>query len=413
MKTYLVGGAVRDQLLGLPVKDKDRVVVGGTPEIMLARGFQQIGAAFPVFLHPDTKEEYALARTEKKHGTGYKGFHCFFSPDVTLEEDLKRRDLTINAMAQDHDGTIIDPCHGQADLQARRLRHISPAFREDPLRVLRVARFAARFHHLGFTIADETIEMMRHIVSSGEVKHLTPERVWQETERALSEQSPGTYFNVLRTVGALRVIMPELDNLFGLPQPGQHPEAEAEAEAEVDTGHRSLVTLDIASRLTTDTQVRFAALTCKLAGINLVKALCLRLRIPNDFRELACLACEYHSRIHRAFELDPKTVLQIIKSCDALRRPGRFRQLLLVCEADAPDRGSITDNSYPQSAWFQKIVDTLGKITIRDLIDSGLKGPQLGDAIYARQIRHIREAATNMCFTEPGTGCKNSESEPV
>ncbi|PIE43896.1 MAG: multifunctional CCA addition/repair protein [Gammaproteobacteria bacterium] len=414
MKTYLVGGAVRDQLLGLTVKDKDWVVVGGSPEAMLNQGFKQVGATFPVFLHPDTKEEYALARTEQKQGTGYKGFRCFFSADVSLEQDLKRRDLTINAMARDHNGTIIDPYGGQKDLAAKRLRHVSPAFAEDPLRILRVARFAARFHDLGFTIADETIEMMQRIVASGEVAQLTPERVWQETERALAETRPGIYFQVLRSIGALAVLMPELDVLFGVPQPEQyHPE--------IDSGRHSLMALEIACQLTADTKVRFAALVHDLgkgltpkeclpkhigherAGVKPIQAMCQRLRIPNEFRDMACLASEYHLIIHRAFELTPKTILKVIKNCHALRRPRRFGQLLMVCEADARGRAGMEKNRYPQSTFFANILDTLAKVTIRDLIEKGLTGSQLGQAIHARQIRQIKEAVANQRLTRSGS----------
>ena len=327
MQIYLVGGAVRDALLKINIKDKDWVVVGSTPEQLLDLGYSQVGADFPVFLHPKTKEEYALARTERKSGSGYQGFICDFSPNISLEDDLLRRDLTINAMAQKDDGSLVDPYNGQQDIKDKKLRHVSDAFSEDPLRVLRVARFAARFAHLGFTIADETLKLMRDIAASGELAHLTQERVWQETERALGESKPWVYFQVLRDCDALAIIFPELDRLFGVPQPEKH-------HPEIDCGIHTLMVLEQACKLTDDVNVRWASLLHDLgkgltresllpshhgheqSGEQLVIELNQRLKTPNEFKDLSRLVCVWHTHVHRAFELNAKTILKFFSKID-------------------------------------------------------------------------------------------------
>lgn len=321
MQTYLVGGAVRDQLLDYPVKEKDWVVVGATVDEMLAAGYQQVGSDFPVFLHPKTKDEHALARTERKTAPGYRGFEVHASPDVTLEEDLRRRDLTINAMAKDADGQLIDPYHGQADLEQKLLRHVSPAFAEDPVRILRVARFAARYAHLGFSVAEETTELMSQMVQHGDVDALVAERVWQEFYKALGERNPEVFIEVLRSCGALKIILPEIDALFGVPQPIEH-------HPEIDTGIHTMMVLQQACLLSDDEDTRFAALCHDLGkaltpeenwpshygheanGIKPIQQLCKRLRIPNAFRELASITAKYHLHVHRAFEIKTGTLLR-------------------------------------------------------------------------------------------------------
>ena len=399
MKTYLVGGAVRDHLLNIPVKDNDWVVVGSTPEEMLAHHYKQVGADFPVFLHPDTQEEYALARTERKSGKGYQGFSVDFGKTVTLEDDLIRRDLTINAMAQDDKGHIVDPYKGQQDLNNKILRHVSPAFSEDPLRVLRVARFAARFHHLGFTIADETLDLMRHISGSGELELLTPERVWVETERALTEKSPWVYFEVLRQCRALKICFKELDALFGIPQPEKHPE--------IDTGIHSLLSLQQASLLTNETDVRFAALMHDLGkantpqadwprhiaherlGIKPIQTLCKRLKVPNKHKELALKTCEFHTHVHRAFELKATTVFKLFKKTDALRKPDRFAHLLLASTADARGRTGFENTAYHQADYLSALLDAANSIDAKAISASGLPGPEIGKAIEEARIAAI------------------------
>ncbi|NNF51376.1 MAG: multifunctional CCA addition/repair protein, partial [Gammaproteobacteria bacterium] len=335
MEILLVGGAVRDELLGLEVRERDWVVVGSTPEAMTAQGFRPVGKDFPVFLHPDTNEEYALARTERKSGRGYKGFTVHADPEVTLEEDLERRDLTINAIAKDSEGRLIDPFSGLADIEMRRLRHVSPAFIEDPLRILRVARFAARFRYLGFSVADETMLLMRTMVDAGELTDLVAERVWRETESALTTRNPEVYFSVLYECGALKTVFPELARLFGVPQPERwHPE--------IDTGIHTLMVLAQAANLSEDTAVRFAALTHDLGkgitppekwpshrgheelSVALVLALCARLKVPNEYRDLAVHVARFHGHCHRAAELRPRTILKVFEGVDAFRRPERF-----------------------------------------------------------------------------------------
>ena len=397
MEFYLVGGAVRDQLLGLPVRERDWVVVGARPEDLERQGYVSVGREFPVFLHPQTKEEYALARLERKVAPGYRGFTTQFSPDVTLEEDLKRRDLTINAMAQTPAGAIIDPYGGQRDLQARVLRHVSAAFVEDPVRILRLARFAARFAALGFTVAQETATLMQQMVRSGEVDALVPERVWQETERALGEARPDVFFQVLRDCGALAVIFPEIDALYGVPQPAKwHPE--------IDTGAHVMLAVRHAARIQAPTSVRFAVLMHDLgkartppeqwpshrgheeAGVPLVEAVCQRLRVPNGFRELAVLGSRHHAVVHRAAELRPDTVLKLFEATDAFRRPERFNELLLVCESDARGRTGLEDRPYPQVDYLRRARDAAAAEQLSAAERAGLEGPAIGARIRANRL---------------------------
>ncbi|GAA6135598.1 multifunctional CCA addition/repair protein [Oceaniserpentilla sp. 4NH20-0058] len=400
MNIYLVGGAVRDRILNITSKDNDWVVVGATPEELIDAGYKQVGADFPVFLHPKTQEEYALARTERKSGHGYQGFSVDFGKNVTLEEDLIRRDLTINAMAQDENGNIIDPFNGQQDIQNKILRHVSHAFCEDPLRVLRVARFAARFHHLGFRIADETISLMQHISASGELKHLTAERVWVETQRALHEKSPWVYFDTLKKCQGLKDTFTELDELFGIPQPEKH-------HPEIDTGLHSLLSLEQASLLSHEGDVRFAALMHDLGkgktnpekwpqhiahetlGLKPIKAMCKRLRVPNAYKELTLKTCEYHTHIHRAFELKASTILKVLKQCDAIRKPERFAKLLLACEADAHGRTGLENTPYPQAPFMQRMLDACNQVNNQDIVATGVTGPELGQAIEQARLKAI------------------------
>lgn len=385
MKIYLVGGAVRDALLHRPVHEQDWVVVGARPEDLTSQGYRAVGKDFPVFLHPETQEEYALARTERKSGSGHTGFICDFSPDITLEDDLVRRDLTVNAMARDSDGTIIDPYGGQQDLAARLLRHVSPAFREDPLRVFRVARFAARYAPLGFRIADDTLHLMQDMCASGELDSLTPERVWKETERALGEDAPDVYIRVLRDCGALALWFPEIDRLFGVPQ-------RAEYHPEIDTGVHTLMSLRVATRLSTEARVRFAALVHDLGkadtpasewprhigheerGVARVRELSQRLRVPKDFQALGELASRFHLDIHRAVELRPGTVLRKLVQMDALRRPERFAELLLVCEADARGRLGLEDRHYDAPLYWQGALAAVKSVSPATLQQQGLEG---------------------------------------
>ncbi|HEX5649635.1 MAG TPA: multifunctional CCA addition/repair protein [Steroidobacteraceae bacterium] len=400
MDVYLVGGAVRDALLGRSVTEHDYVVVGATPDDLLARGFRAVGKDFPVFLHPANGDQYALARTERKTGAGYYGFATRFSPDVTLEEDLARRDLTINAMARAEDGSIVDPYGGRRDLEARLLRHVSPAFVEDPLRVLRVARFAARFAPLGFTVAPETLELMREIVRAGEMQALVAERVWVETERALGEARPPVYVDVLRACGALAAVFPEIDRLFGVPQPEKyHPE--------VDTGVHTLQVLEVACELSDDTAVRFAALVHDLgkgvtpqhewprhighehAGVKVIAGLCERLKVPSEHRELGMLASKEHQRVHRAAELRDATVLELLEATDAFRRPDRFEKLLLACEADARGRGpELRLRPYEQGRLLRRWREVAAAVKPDPQLLAGADGPTI-----ARHLRSARIAA--------------------
>jgi tRNA nucleotidyltransferase (CCA-adding enzyme) len=364
LKVYEVGGAVRDALLGLPVQDHDYVVVGSSAEEMVERGFRPVGKDFPVFLHPDTHQEYALARTERKTARGYKGFQVYAAPDVTLEQDLARRDLTINAMARSEAGELIDPYGGAKDLQLGMLRHVSEAFSEDPVRILRVARFAARF---GFVVAPETLRLMRDMSDSGEVDALVPERVWQELSRGLMEKKPSHMFDVLRDCGALKKILPEVYRLFGVPQPAQH-------HPEIDTGVHVMMVVDYAATQNYSLEVRFAALTHDLGkgvtppaewpkhhgheakSVDLVKQLCTRIKVPSDSRDLALLAARYHGDIHRAQQLRPDTLLKLFRAADAFRRPERFAELLRACESDARGRLGLQEQAYPQADYLAQML---------------------------------------------------------
>jgi len=397
MKIYQVGGAVRDKLLRQPSKDKDWVVVGATPEQMLDLGYTQVGRDFPVFLHPTTGEEYALARTERKTQPGYTGFSVYAAPEVTVAEDLQRRDLTINAMAFDSDQQLIDPFNGSADLQAGILRHVSSAFIEDPVRILRVARFAAR---LGFRIADETLALMIEMVNNGEVDALVAERVWQETERALDESSPQRFFEVLRSCGALARIFPEIDRLFGVPQ-------SAKFHSEIDTRVHLMLCLQQARRLTSETAVVFAVLTHDLGkgttpseqclqqttgdeerSIELVENLCERYRVPNQFSELALLVARYHTDCHRVAELSPEKLLETLQQLDAFRRPQRFEQFLLACEA------CFADQPYPQAEQFRRAFETARQIDVAKVIADGFKGAAIRDELQQRRLQALEYKAS-------------------
>jgi tRNA nucleotidyltransferase (CCA-adding enzyme) len=402
MQVYLVGGAVRDALLGITVKERDWVVVGGTREELLRLRYAQVGRDFPVFLHPQTHEEYALARLERKVSPGYRGFTVEFGPEVTLEEDLARRDLTINAIAQAPDGTLLDPFGGRRDLEARVLRHVSPAFAEDPVRVLRVARFAARFAPLGFRIAPETFELMRDMVERREVDALVPERVWQETEKALREPKASEFFTVLRACGALRPIYPEIDALFGVPQPAQwHPE--------IDTGLHTLMVLDQAALLCADPKVRFAALVHDLGkgttpreewpshrgheerSVSLIEALSLRLRLPGDYRDLSVIVARYHGIVHRAFELKPRTILEFMERADAFRRPERFAQALLACEADSRGRTGLENAPYPQRHYLHAARDAAAAVKPAPEDIAAQAGAKIAERLHQRRALAIAE----------------------
>ena len=402
LETYLVGGAVRDQLLGLPVGERDYVVVGATPAVMKALRFKQVGADFPVFLHPDSGEEYALARTERKTAPGYHGFETRFSPEVTLEEDLQRRDLTINAMAMDPGGRLIDPTDGRKDLENKLLRHVSSAFVEDPVRILRVARFAARFSDLGFVVAGETTAMMSAMVRSGEVDSLVPERAWQEFQRSLAESAPDIFITVLRDCGALARLFPELDRLFGVPQRADH-------HPEVETGTHALLALRQASRLTPDPVVRFAALVHDLGkgttpteslprhhghegrSVKLIEALCLRLRIPKHYRNLAVAVARYRGHCHTIDELRPNTILKMLSGMDAFRRPERMDQFLLACEADYLGREGLEDRPYPQAKKLRQCWDAARQVSAKPLAEKGLSGSEIGAAIQKARTEAIRQ----------------------
>ena len=402
MQVYLVGGAVRDGLLGRAVSERDWVVVGATPAELEKAGFIPVGRDFPVFLHPQTREEHALARLERKIGPGYRGFTTEFSPGVTLEDDLRRRDLTINAMAEDGSGKLIDPYGGKRDLDARLLRHVSEAFVEDPVRILRVARFAARYAPLGFNVAEETLALMRRMVEDGEANALVAERVWAETEKALAEARPDVFISVLRACGALRVIYPEIDALFGVPQPEKwHPE--------IDTGVHQLLALREAVKLGGGVAVRFAVLMHDLgkaatpadvlpshhghedAGVALVEQLCARLRVPNHLRELAVVTARYHTHVHRAFELRAATLLKTLEGCDALRRPERFADLLLACEADARGRTGFEQRDYPQRAFFAAARERAAAVALTEEDRAGKTGEQIGEELRRRRLAAIEE----------------------
>jgi tRNA nucleotidyltransferase (CCA-adding enzyme) len=404
MKRYLVGGAVRDALLGLPVGERDWVVTGATPEEMVAAGYKPVGKDFPVFLHPQTKEEHALARTERKSGRGYHGFTFHTGPEVRIEDDLIRRDLTVNAIAQDvdGDGALIDPHGGRRDLDARVLRHVSTAFAEDPVRVLRIARFAARFAPLGFSVADETVALMRTMVEAGEVDALVPERVWKETERALMLERPSAFFTTLRDCGALARVMPEVDALFGVPQPALH-------HPEIDTGVHLMMVLDRAAQVGASLAVRVACLCHdfgkaltpaqylpshrghELAGVVPVEGFCERLRVPKDFRELALHVCREHLLVHKAFELRPETLLKLFERLDALRRRPRFEDFLLACECDARGRAGLEDRDYPQPAFLRAALEAIATVTAAEVARDGFKDAALGEELRRRRLQVLAD----------------------
>ncbi len=399
MQVYLVGGAVRDEQLGLPVKERDWCVVGATPEDMMDAGYKRVGKDFPVFLHPETGEEYALARTERKTAAGYHGFEFHTDPGVTIEDDLGRRDLTINAIARNPDGDLVDPYGGIADLRDRILRHVSGAFVEDPVRVLRVARFAARFASLGFVIAPETMSLMRTMTRSGEIDALVPDRVWKETELALLGSNSRTYFETLRSCGALPILFPELDRLFGKPQPAEwHPE--------IDTGLHVMMVLDQVEKLSPDLELRFAALVHDLGkgttpkhclpshpgherrGAKLIRRLAERLPVPNACRDLGILVSEYHTHCHRAFELRPATILRVLEATDAFRRPRRFEQFLLACEADARGRKGLEDRRYDQVDLLRGALTAAGGVDAA-AIAAEFEGKAIGEAIRRRRLEAV------------------------
>ena len=406
MQIYMVGGAVRDKLLGRPVNDHDWVVVGATPEQMLALGYLPVGRDFPVFLHPETREEYALARTERKSGRGYRGFVVQSSPDVTLEEDLARRDLTINAIAISADPSSatghFDPYGGERDLQDRVLRHVTDSFREDPVRILRVARFAARF--TDFTVAPETMQLMREMVAHGEADHLVAERVWQELARGLMEERPSRMFDVLRECGALKVVLPEVDRLWGVPQrPEYHPE--------VDTGVHLMMVLDMAARLATTLTVRFACLVHDLGkgttpadmlprhigheqrSAKLLKGLCERLRVPTECRETADVVAREHGNIHRSGELGAAALVRLIERCDGIRKPARFDEILLACECDARGRLGFDEVPYPQRQRLSEALAAVQSVATSVIAaraaESGVTGQKVGEMIHAARVRAV------------------------
>lgn len=401
MQIYKVGGAVRDRLLGRPVTDIDWVVVGATVEQMQAQGYRPVGADFPVFLHPHSGEEYALARTERKSGRGYGGFTFHASPEVTLEEDLVRRDLTINAMAEDEQGRITDPYKGQQDLQDRILRHVSPAFAEDPLRVLRVARFAARYAGLGFQVAPETLALMRELSESGELQALTAERSWKEIARALMEEQPQVFIQVLRDCGALKQLMPELDVLFGVPQPAAH-------HPEIDTGVHTLSVLEQAARHNQPLTVRWACLLHDLGkgltpeeewprhiahehrGLKAIKAVNQRFKVPRDCQELALLVGEYHTHGHRALELKASTLLELLQRFDVYRRPQRFEEFIAACEMDARGRLGLEERDYPQVAYLRGAADAARAVAVQPLVEKGFTGQGLGEAIKRERLNALK-----------------------
>ncbi|PTU76996.1 multifunctional CCA addition/repair protein [Pseudomonas indoloxydans] len=401
MQIYKVGGAVRDRLLGRPVSEVDWVVVGASAEQMLELGYRPVGADFPVFLHPQTGEEYALARTERKSGRGYGGFTFHASPDVTLEQDLIRRDLTVNAMAEDDQGNLIDPYNGQQDLAARILRHVSPAFAEDPLRVLRVARFAARYAPLGFSVATETLMLMRELAESGELAHLTAERSWKEISRALMEPRPDVFVQVLRDCGALAALLPEVDDLFGVPQPQAH-------HPEIDTGEHVLSVLRQCAEHDQPLNVRWASLLHDVGkgltpedqwprhiaheqkGLRLIQAINARCKAPRDCAELAMLVGEFHTHGHRALELRPSTLLELLQRFDVFRRPQRFVEFVAACEMDARGRLGLEQRDYPQAAYLLGAAEAARQVPVKPLVEKGFKGAELGEALNRERLQALK-----------------------
>jgi tRNA nucleotidyltransferase (CCA-adding enzyme) len=405
MKVYLVGGAVRDRLLNLPIEERDWVVVGSCAQELLDKNYQQVGKDFPVFLHPQTHEEYALARIERKTAAGYHGFDVNASKAVTLEEDLLRRDLTINAIAEDEQGVLIDPYGGQKDIKNGLLRHVSPAFTEDPVRILRIARFAARFHKQGFVIADSTLTLMKEMVDQGEVNALVPERVWQELVKTLSLEHPRRLFEVLRECGALAVLLPELDCLFGVPQTAKwHPE--------IDTGVHTLMVLDQACILSQDPKIRFAAICHDLGkgetpssalpshhgheakSAKLTQQLCARLKVPSEYRDLAVLVAKYHSHCHKVFELKTSTLLRTLNRLDALRRPERFDAFLIACTADAKGRSGFEQTTYPQADYFRAAFAAMQTVDAREIARAGGKGNEIRERLESARLDAIKQWKT-------------------
>jgi tRNA nucleotidyltransferase (CCA-adding enzyme) len=402
VEIYLVGGAVRDKLLGLPVKERDWVVIGETPESMVKQGFRPVGKDFPVFLHPKTHEEYALARTERKTAPGYKGFTVHAAPDVSLERDLIRRDLTVNAMAMTPEGQLVDPYGGQVDLEKRVFRHISPAFAEDPVRILRVARFAARYRHFGFTLAEETRVLMQSMVTAGEVDHLVPERVWAELFKALNEKSPSAFFYTLKDCAALAKIFPEIYRLFGVPQPEKH-------HPEIDTGIHVMLCLEQAALLSSSPEVRFAALVHDLGkgispkanwphhygheahGLPILEQMCERLRVPNSFKALALQVMQYHTHCHRAFELRASTITEMLTALGAFKPTHKLPEFLLACEADAKGRTGFEDAPYPQAELLSGAAKAGASVDTSAIMNGELKGAQIGEAIRRLRIKAIAE----------------------
>ncbi|MEE7628179.1 multifunctional CCA addition/repair protein [Methylobacter sp. Wu8] len=402
MEIYLVGGAVRDQLLGLPVKERDWVVIGETPESMVKQGFRPVGKDFPVFLHPQSREEYALARTERKTAPGYKGFTVHASPDVSLEQDLIRRDLTINAMAMTPEGLLVDPYGGRSDLERRIFRHISPAFAEDPVRILRIARFAARYADLGFTLAEETRVLMQSMVTAGEVDHLVPERVWAELFKALNEKSPSAFFYTLKDCAALDKIFPEISCLFGVPQPEKH-------HPEIDTGIHAMLCLEQAALLSPSPEVRFAALVHDLGkglspeanwphhyahetqGLPVLERMCARLRVPNSFKSLAMQVMQYHTHCHRAFELRASTITDMLAALGAYKPNNKLPEFLLACEADAKGRTGFEHSPYPQAGLLSAAAKEAASVDTSAILNSEFKGADIGEAIRRLRIKAVAE----------------------
>ncbi len=402
MQIFLVGGAVRDKLLNYPTSEKDWLVVGSSVKSMLEQGFKQVGKDFPVFLHPKTGEEYALARQERKISTGYHGFEVDTGEEITLEQDLMRRDLTINAMAMDEKGQIIDPYHGQRDLKAKCLRHVSPAFAEDPLRILRVARFAARYHHLGFSIAPETLDLMTQLAKTGELKSISAERVWTETRRAMAEKSPQIYFETLKACHALADWFPEVDCLWGIPNPEKwHPE--------IDTGIHTMMVLEQSALLSDNPKTRFAAVCHDLGkgvtpksewpshkgheknGLPLIETLCARLRVPKDFKQLAKIVSEFHLHLHKIEQLKPSTIVKLLEKTDAFRNKERFEEFIKACEADYRGRTGFEDRDYPQGQILRELHHECSQVSSKSIIEQGFSGAQISEKIHQSRVKRVKD----------------------